>query len=214
MPFTAGQTPSCIDVGRVAPTLLTTGTYAPITRRLDCFAAFFADESDRNRAAKTLQAMHGIKESQVVLLRPGDRATGAFGRLSRPWTRRWPADGQSGAGEPLALAALALFLVVFLVVLLTVLTWALDPDLSSSILLMGGLLVVLVTGVAAAVAVETRAPKTHSLSFEANVQVQLTEGLWAVVVHHMPAERQADVVQMLRDISLRWCAVALPSPRL
>ena len=57
-------------------------------------------------------------------------------------------------------------------------------------------------------------PVPRPRRFDQRVREQLASGAWALVVHDVPAERQAGVVALLRGSSLKWCGEAAPAQRL
>jgi hypothetical protein len=177
---------------------------------LSCIAAFYSGESAMRDAARSLLEHHGLKTSHLVLMAPGDAEPARFARQALRWTGRWAGGAADGLDLPLFSAVAAGLLMSALVLA----WWALDNEAPLLPLLVG----ISVLTLAAALLGSRRhwpwSEPPRVRRFEASVQRQLSEGVWALVVHGIPRDRQSGVVALLRGASLRWCAVARPSMRL
>jgi hypothetical protein len=207
MPLAPGLGPLSDQLRRTDPRSGVGPRHAPpIERRLACIAGFFTKEADMVEVARLLHSRHGIASAQLVRLRPGDVAPTRFGKNARRWSTRWPGGSQAGLGTSLALSGLA----GLLVVLLALGWWSEGADIPPAVLWLG----IAVVSVVICLAVATLAAAWPDLPepgrFETSVQEQLAKGLWAVVVHRLPRERQAGVVALLRGSSAKWCAVPMP----
>ena len=179
-------------------------------RSLSFIAAFYPCESAVRDAARYLLRHHGLKSSHIVVMSPRDADPLRFARQTRGWALRW----SDGHGDRAALPQQLAITAGLSVLALAIGWWVLECETPLLATLVG--LVVLM--LAAALLGDrllwpwTDPPRVRR--FETSVQHQLSQGDWALVVHRIPRDRQADVMALLRGDSLRWCAVARPSTRL
>ncbi|OGA97195.1 MAG: hypothetical protein A3E25_20575 [Burkholderiales bacterium RIFCSPHIGHO2_12_FULL_69_20] len=183
---------------------------APINRVLACMAGFFRLEAEALAAAQQLARTHGLSRAQCVLLGPVDATPRRFDRHARRWASPWQTNGRPPWSDHWRRAGAVLLLGALLAAVWWWPDWHLSDDLYWPTLaatpLAGAGLVALVT------AFWRRVPRPRR--FDLRVREQLASGAWAVVVHDVPAERQAGVVALLRGSSLKWCGEAAPAQRL
>ena len=182
----------------------------PLTRAMACMAGFFRLEAEALAAAQQLTRTHGLSRGQCVLLGPVDATPRRFERKARQWTGPWQANRRAPWSDHWRQTGAVLLLGALLAAVCWFSDWHLSRDLYWPTLaatpLAGAGLVALVT------AFWRRVPRPRR--FDLRVREQLASGAWAVVVHDVPAKRQADVVALLRASSLKWCGEAAPAQRL
>ncbi|MDO9285906.1 MAG: hypothetical protein Q7U26_13470 [Aquabacterium sp.] len=183
---------------------------APINRVLACMAGFFRLEAEAQAAAQQLSRAHGLSRAQCMLLGPADATPRRFERRARQWASPWQASGRPPWSERWRHAGALLLLGALLAALWWWPDWHLSDDLYWPSLVATPLAG---AGLVALVAMFwRRAPRPRR--FDQRVREQLASGAWAVVVHDVPAQRQAGVVALLRASSLKWCGEAAPAQRL
>lgn len=183
---------------------------APINRVLACMAGFFRLEAEALAAAQQLTRTHGLSRAQWVLLRPVDATTHRFARNARQWAIPWQANGHLPGPDRWRLAGAVLLLGAVLAASWWLPDWQLPDDLHGPVLA-----VTLLAGAAlVALVMAFWRPVPRPRRFDQRVREQLASGAWALVVHDVPAERQAGVVALLRASSLKWCGEAAPAQRL
>lgn len=183
---------------------------APITRVMACMAGFFRLEAEALAAAQQLTRAHGLSRTQCLLLSPIDASPHRFERKARQWASRWQANGRAPWSDHWRQIGSVLMLGALLAAVWWWPDWHVADDLYWPTLaatpLAGAGLVALV------MAIWRQVPRPRR--FDQRVREQLASGAWAVVVHGVPADRQAVVVALLRGSSLKWCGEAVPAQRL
>lgn len=176
----------------------------PYGRVLDCMASAYATEVQAQGVAQQLQREHGLLPGQSLVLKPAHASWLSFRLHARSWSGGRFSEGRCWQTDTLLMALLG----------------ALAAGLAGMILLLLGgflggaqtvllLLVLPLAGAAAgcmAAALSTGRPQQRD--FNRSVRRELAAGNSVVLAHGVSWPQQARVAGLMREHSVRWCAVS------
>jgi hypothetical protein len=201
--------------GALSGALLDGGAQVPPDRVLQSIGAFYASDAAAQQVAHQLHLELGLSARCCMQLGPADATPWRFGPLTRQWR------GPRGAIEPGwytdfgIVTALCALLVGLAATVWLVLDLDLGPTDDREMMTRMLLLLVMLCGVTiAAMAFTLPRRRRVAVRFDRMVHQQLTAGRWALVVHGVPWQRQAEVLALLRSSSQSWCAAWPPTRRL
>ncbi len=177
------------------------------SQALACLAGFFVSASEAAAAVGELGASHGLLASQLTLLRPSDGLGARWTQKLRRWLRRPPGASRTWLDDFGLIALLGGIAAALVTVAWQVIyRGALDEAalVATATATLAG-----AAGCVVAVVLSRRRPQYRR--FDRTIVNQLAAGRWAVLAHDIPVARQQDVVDAVRDRSVRWCAVYQPA---
>jgi hypothetical protein len=180
------------------------GQTPPIGHVLDCVAGVYRQESDALAALRRLASAHGLPASTLVLLRPADGAWLSFIGLARQWAQRPDAEGQPWQADRVMLTILGILLAIVFTAIWGLLDDA--PTLASWALMFS--LAATASGAAGAAVAFAYGRSPRSRAFDRVIRRHLRAGRWVVLAHDLPWQRQTEVVSLVKEIGVRWCAVS------
>lgn len=197
------------DVARRVGTVHDARSRAPaIDHVLDCVAGFHACEAEARSVSHRLTADHGLLPAQLLLLRPADAAWLPFMRQRRQWARSANADGQTWQGDAWLMAPTGAMVAGLLGALWLLVDGHLGLGLGDGWELATFGLALTLGALGGFVLADRAGRAPQYRRFDAIIRHQLASGRWVVLAHDLPWQRQAGVVDLVRDQGLDWCAVA------
>lgn len=178
-----------------------------IDHLLDCVAAFHACEADARSVSGRMAAAHGLRPSQLVVLRPADAAWLPFRSRRRQWARTAESDGQTWWGDTWLMASLGALVIGVLGALWLWVNSRLGLGLGDGWEVVVFAVAVTIGALAGqALAAKAGLSPQHE-HFDSIVRHQLASGHWVVLAHDLQWEQQAGVVKLACEHGLDWCAV-------